>query len=75
MRYREKHQPPEGILDLADEPLQRGSGPPEDQVAFFGAVDSRAHLYLSVVSLLSVQRFHPEAGYFMLVPGERAARA
>ena len=45
----------------------------EDQVAFFGAVDSRAHLYLSVVSLLSVQRFHPEAGYFMLVPGERAA--
>ena len=73
MRYREKHQPPEGILDLADEPLQRGSGPPEDQVAFFGAVDSRAHLYLSVVSLLSVQRFHPEASYFMLVPGERAA--
>ena len=37
MRYREKHQPPEGILDLADEPLQRGTGPPEDQVAFFGA--------------------------------------
>ena len=73
MRYREKHQPPEGILDLADEPLQPGTGPPEDQVAFFGAVDSRAHLYLSVVSLLSVQRFHPEAGYFMLVPGERAA--
>ena len=44
--------------------------PDEDTVAFFGAVDSRPLLFLMSVALLSTRRFHPQAGFFILVPVE-----
>ena len=44
--------------------------PDEDTVAFFGAVDSRPLLFLMSVALLSTRRFHPQAGFFILVPAE-----
>eukprot|EP00965_Chrysotila_dentata_P011276 367482-Pleurochrysis_carterae.AAC.2 len=44
----------------------------EKSVAFFGAVDSRAYLFLMTVALRSAQRFHPQSGYFVLVPTGRA---
>lgn len=42
----------------------------ERVVAFFGAVDTRIHLFMLNVALQSVQRFHPAAGYFALLPSE-----
>ena len=47
--------------------------PDEDTVAFFGAVDSRPLLFLMTVALLSTRRFHPTAGFFILVPREQMA--
>ena len=44
----------------------------ERTVAFFGAVDTRPHLFMINVALQSVQRFHPTAGYFVLLPSEHA---
>jgi len=46
--------------------------PDEASVAFFGAVDSRPYLFYMIVSLLSAQRFHPAAGYFVLVPAGKS---
>ena len=45
----------------------------ERSIAFFGAVDSRPHLFLQVIALHSVRRFHPGAGYFVLLPEAAAA--
>jgi hypothetical protein len=42
--------------------------PKESDIAFFGAVDTRPHLFLMTVTLLSVHRFHPHAGLFLLIP-------
>ena len=42
----------------------------ERSVAFFGAVDSRPYLFMMNVALQSVQRFHPMAGYFVLLPSK-----
>ena len=42
--------------------------PEASTVAFFGAVDTRAYMFLMTVSLLSVHRFHRQAGYFVLLP-------
>jgi len=64
---------PDPLLSSPDVDLAGCSEPDEDTVAFFGAVDSRPLLYLMSVTLLSVRRFHPQAGYFVLVPAERAA--
>lgn len=45
----------------------------EEDLAFFGACDSRAHLFLLAVTLRSVARFHRAAGFFVLTPhGMRA---
>ena len=44
----------------------------ERSVAFFGAVDSRPYLFMMNVALQSVQRFHPMAGYFVLLPSKDA---
>lgn len=44
----------------------------EKVVAFFGAVDTRPHLFMLSVALESVQRFHPAAGYFALIPSEHS---
>jgi hypothetical protein len=49
-----------------------GAPPDEASVAFFGAVDSRPYLFYMTVSLLSVHRFHPAAGYFALVPAGKS---
>ena len=40
----------------------------EQDVAFFGAVDSRRYLFLLAVTLQSVARFHHHAGFFVLAP-------
>ena len=40
----------------------------ERSVAFFTAVDSRPMLFLSVVALESIRRFHPQSSYFILMP-------
>ena len=40
----------------------------EQDVAFFGAVDNRAYLFLLAVALQSVARFHRQAGFFVLCP-------
>mmetsp|Transcript_24026 Transcript_24026/g.61347 ORF Transcript_24026/g.61347 Transcript_24026/m.61347 type:complete len:484 (+) Transcript_24026:85-1536(+) len=40
----------------------------EQDIAFFGACDNRAHLFLLAVALRSVARFHGGAGYFVLAP-------
>lgn len=45
----------------------------ERTVAFFGAVDTRPHLFLQVATLLSVHRFHPGSGFFVLLPEARVA--
>ncbi|KAL1511544.1 hypothetical protein AB1Y20_006338 [Prymnesium parvum] len=45
----------------------------EKAVAFFGAADGWAALLRQCVSLLSVARFHPHVGVFVLVPARRAA--
>jgi lipopolysaccharide biosynthesis glycosyltransferase len=48
----------------------------EQDVAFFGAVDSRRYLFLLAVTLQSVARFHHHAGFFVLAPpGSSAAWA
>ena len=44
----------------------------ERSVAFFGAVDTRPHLFLLSVTLASVRRFHPQSGYFVLLPETKA---
>ena len=46
----------------------------ERSVAFFGAVDTRPHLFFLTVSLASIQRFHPLSGYFALIPQQFSAR-
>ena len=45
----------------------------EHSVAFFGAVDSRPYLFLQIVALQSVRRFHPASGFFVLLPEHRVA--
>ena len=46
--------------------------PKESQVAFFGAADSRIYIFLLSVTLLSTHRFHPTAGFFILMPKREA---
>lgn len=59
---------------LSGPPMAAGCAPPEEaSIAFFGAVDSRPYLFYMVISLLSAHRFHPAAGYFVLVPPGKAA--
>ena len=45
----------------------------ERSVAFFGAVDSRPLLFLQVVALQSVRRYHPSSGFFVMMPEARVA--
>ena len=40
----------------------------EQDVAFFGAVDTKRYLFLMAVTLESVARFHKQAGFFVLAP-------
>ena len=40
----------------------------EQDVAFFGAVDTKRYLFLLAVTLQSVARFHRRAGFFVLAP-------
>ena len=63
---------PDPLLGLPETSTGDCTEPAEDTVAFFGAVDSRPLLFLVSVTLLSVRRFHPRAGFFVLVPREVA---
>ena len=58
---------------LAKASQQSRSSLLEHSVAFFGAVDSRPHLFLQIVALQSVRRFHPGSGFFVLLPEARIA--
>lgn len=40
----------------------------EKTVGFFGAADSRTHLFFLTTALNSVRRFHPHSSYFALLP-------
>ena len=46
----------------------------ERSIAFFGAVDTRPHLFLQSITLQSVRRFHPASGYFVLLPEAKVAK-
>ena len=46
--------------------------PKESSVAFFGAADNQIYMYLLTITLLSTRRFHPKAGYFILMPENEA---
>ena len=61
---------PDPLLGSYEVDLAGCTKPDEDTVAFFGAVDSRPLLFLMSVALLSTRRFHPQAGFFILVPEE-----
>lgn len=63
---------PDPLLGSHEVDLTGCTEPDEDTVAFFGAVDSRPLLFLMSVALLSTRRFHPQAGFFILVPVEHA---
>ena len=65
---------PDPLLGLpnTDDNVGGCTEPQEDTVAFFGAVDSRPLLFFISVTLLSVRRFHPRAGFFVLVPKREA---
>jgi hypothetical protein len=47
----------------------------ERTVAFFGACDTRPTLFLLSVALESARRFHPLAGYFVLLPEAEAGQS
>ena len=64
---------PDPLLGSYEVDLAGCSEPAEDTVAFFGAVDSRPLLFLMSVALLSTRRYHPQAGFFILVPAEHVA--
>ena len=64
---------PDPLLGSYEVDLAGCSEPPEDTVAFFGAVDSRPLLFLMSVALLSTRRYHPQAGFFILVPVEHVS--
>ena len=64
---------PDPLLGSYEVDLAGCSEPEEDTVAFFGAVDSRPLLFLMSVALLSTRRYHPQAGFFILVPAEHVA--
>ena len=61
---------PDPLLGSYEVDLAGCTEPDEDTVAFFGAVDSRPLLFMMSVALLSARRFHPQAGFFILVPEE-----
>ena len=61
---------PDPLLGSHEVDLTGCTKPDENTVAFFGAIDSRPLLFLMSVTLLSTRRFHPQAGFFILVPAE-----